>query len=76
MYIDFQGMRIAFQESEFIDQLHAAKSESRKSFNDEAVLLEKFIERPRYFSPVRLSDKINFCFDYFNLKTRRSSSFW
>jgi 3-methylcrotonyl-CoA carboxylase alpha subunit len=40
-------MRIALNENEFMDQLNAAKSESRKSFNDESVLLEKFIQRPR-----------------------------
>lgn len=40
-------MRIALDESEFMDQLNAAKSESRKSFNDDSVLLEKFIQRPR-----------------------------
>ncbi|CAF3985399.1 unnamed protein product [Rotaria magnacalcarata] len=43
-----KGMRIAFNEGEFLDKLNAAKSESRKSFNDEAVLLEKFIRRPRH----------------------------
>lgn len=43
----FQGMRIAFNEGEFMDQLNAARSESKKSFNDESVLLEKFIQRPR-----------------------------
>ena len=40
-------MRIAFEEKEFFDQLNAAKSEARKSFNDDSVLLEKYIERPR-----------------------------
>lgn len=40
-------MRIAFHENEFLDKLNAAKSEARKSFNDDAVLLEKFIQRPR-----------------------------
>ncbi|CAF2519340.1 unnamed protein product [Rotaria sp. Silwood2] len=43
-----KGMRIAFNESEFLDKLNGAKSEARKSFNDDAVLLEKFIQRPRH----------------------------
>lgn len=43
-----KGMRIALSEGEFMDKLNAAKSESRKSFNDDAVLLEKFIQRPRH----------------------------
>jgi 3-methylcrotonyl-CoA carboxylase alpha subunit len=40
-------MRIALNENEFMDKLNAAKSESKKSFNDDSVLLEKFIQRPR-----------------------------
>lgn len=40
-------MRIALNEGEFLDKLNAAKSEAMKSFNDEAVLLERFIQRPR-----------------------------
>lgn len=40
-------MRIALNENEFMDKLEAAKSEARKSFNDDAVLLERFIQRPR-----------------------------
>ncbi|CAF0993876.1 unnamed protein product [Adineta steineri] len=43
-----KGMRIALNENEFMDQLNAAKSESRKSFNDDSVLLEKYIQRPRH----------------------------
>ena len=37
----FQGMRIALNESEFIDQLNAAKSEARKSFNDDCCVTGK-----------------------------------
>ena len=40
-------MRIAFNEDEFMDKLNGAKSEAKKSFNDDSVLLEKFIQRPR-----------------------------
>ncbi|CAF0903831.1 unnamed protein product [Adineta ricciae] len=43
-----KGMRIALHESEFVDKLNEAKSESKKSFNDDSVLLEKFIQRPRH----------------------------
>ncbi|CAF0852041.1 unnamed protein product [Rotaria sp. Silwood1] len=43
-----KGMRIAFNEGEFLDKLNGAKSEAKKSFNDDAVLLEKFIQRPRH----------------------------
>jgi 3-methylcrotonyl-CoA carboxylase alpha subunit len=40
-------MRIALDEKEFFDKLNAAKSEAMKSFNDDSVLLEKYIQRPR-----------------------------
>ncbi|CAF0994811.1 unnamed protein product [Didymodactylos carnosus] len=43
-----KGMRIAFKEEEFLDQLNAARSEAMKSFNDDSVLIEKFIQRPRH----------------------------
>lgn len=42
-----QGMRIAHSASEFQDQLESARREARKSFNDDVMLLEKFVENPR-----------------------------
>jgi len=43
-----KGMRIVRSEDEFLDMLDAAKRESMKSFSDDNVLLERFIERPRH----------------------------
>ncbi|XP_039267603.2 methylcrotonoyl-CoA carboxylase subunit alpha, mitochondrial-like [Styela clava] len=43
-----KGMRIAETESEFQEQLESARRESKKSFNDDIVLIEKFVERPRH----------------------------
>ncbi|KAG8225617.1 hypothetical protein J437_LFUL004188 [Ladona fulva] len=43
-----KGMRIAMSASEFDSQLDSAKRESQKSFGDDAVLIEKFVERPRH----------------------------
>lgn len=34
--------------SEFDEQLESAKREAMKSFNDDIMLIEKFIETPRY----------------------------
>ncbi len=42
-----QGMRIAHSEAEFHEQLESARREARKSFNDDVMLIEKFVENPR-----------------------------
>ncbi|CAL1548836.1 unnamed protein product, partial [Lymnaea stagnalis] len=42
-----KGMRIALNESEFESQLESAKTEAIKSFGDQVMLLEKFVENPR-----------------------------
>jgi 3-methylcrotonyl-CoA carboxylase alpha subunit len=43
-----KGMRIAFKPEEFIQQLHSAKTEAIKSFNNDEMLIEKFVQQPRY----------------------------
>ncbi|XP_055863272.1 methylcrotonoyl-CoA carboxylase subunit alpha, mitochondrial-like [Biomphalaria glabrata] len=43
-----KGMRIAMSESEFESQLQSAKTEAMKSFGDQVMLLEKFVENPRH----------------------------
>lgn len=43
-----KGMRIVMKESEFFDQLEAAKREGMKSFGDDHMLIEKYIEKPRH----------------------------
>ncbi|XP_039615192.1 methylcrotonoyl-CoA carboxylase subunit alpha, mitochondrial [Polypterus senegalus] len=43
-----KGMRIARTEADFLDQLESARREARKSFNDDAMLVEKFVENPRH----------------------------
>lgn len=42
-----KGMRIAHSEKEFLDQLESARREAKKSFNDDAMLIEKFVDNPR-----------------------------
>ena len=42
------GMRIAWKESEFDEQLASARNEAKKSFGNDDMLVEKFVERPRH----------------------------
>lgn len=43
-----KGMRIVRDDKDFLAELESSKRESAKSFNDESMLLEKFIEKPRH----------------------------
>ncbi|XP_077017275.1 methylcrotonoyl-CoA carboxylase subunit alpha, mitochondrial isoform X2 [Tamandua tetradactyla] len=43
-----KGMRIVSSEKEFQEKLESARREAKKSFNDDAVLIEKFLDRPRH----------------------------
>ncbi|KAG5851493.1 hypothetical protein ANANG_G00094010 [Anguilla anguilla] len=43
-----KGMRIAPSEADFHEQLESARREARKSFNDDVMLVEKFVENPRH----------------------------
>lgn len=43
-----KGMKIVMNESEFLSQLESSKREALKSFNDDRVLIEKYITKPRH----------------------------
>jgi len=43
-----KGMRIVRSEREFAESLAAARREARNAFDDDAVLLERYIEAPRH----------------------------
>ncbi|XP_031430920.1 methylcrotonoyl-CoA carboxylase subunit alpha, mitochondrial [Clupea harengus] len=43
-----KGMRIAPTEADFHEQLESARREARKSFNDDVMLIEKFVKNPRH----------------------------
>jgi len=43
-----QGMRIAVDSSEFKTQLESARREAVKAFGDDVMLIEKYIDTPRY----------------------------
>jgi len=43
-----KGMRLVTKDSEFDDQLAAARREAKNAFGDEAVLLERFVQGPHH----------------------------
>ena len=43
-----KGMRLVQHESEFEEQMQMAQNEARSSFGDDAVFIEKFVEKPRH----------------------------
>jgi len=52
-----KGMRIVKKEKELSENFDAAKSESKKSFGDDRVFIEKYIEQPRHIEIQILCDK-------------------
>jgi len=51
-----RGMRIVYNEDEFRDNFNTAKSESMSAFNDDAMYMERFIEKPRHIEFQILAD--------------------
>ncbi|MFM7467769.1 MAG: acetyl/propionyl/methylcrotonyl-CoA carboxylase subunit alpha [Crocinitomicaceae bacterium] len=43
-----KGMRLVHKEEEFEEQMNMAQNEARSSFGDDAVFIEKFVEKPRH----------------------------
>uniref|UniRef100_A0A8C5M1S5 Methylcrotonoyl-CoA carboxylase subunit alpha, mitochondrial n=1 Tax=Leptobrachium leishanense TaxID=445787 RepID=A0A8C5M1S5_9ANUR len=43
-----KGMRIARSDEDFLEQLESARREAKKSFNDDVMLIEKFVDNPRH----------------------------
>ena len=56
-----KGMRIVHSGDEFLEQLDSAKSESRSSFGDDAMLVEKYITTPRHIEVQIFADKHGNC---------------
>ena len=52
-----KGMRIVFEEKDFKNALDSCKRESKSSFNDDRVLLERYIQRPRHIEFQVFADK-------------------
>ncbi|CAO3693897.1 unnamed protein product [Rhizopus stolonifer] len=53
-----KGMRIVKSPSEFEEMLESSKRESIKSFGDDKVLVEKYLERPRHVEVQVFADKL------------------
>ena len=51
-----RGMRLVYDEDEFIAKFNTAKTESLVGFNDDSMYLEKFIENPRHIEFQILAD--------------------
>ncbi|KIV91626.1 hypothetical protein PV10_06144 [Exophiala mesophila] len=56
-----KGMRIVKSAEEFPDMLESAKSESRNSFGNDEVLVEKYITTPRHIEVQVFADKHGNC---------------
>lgn len=52
-----KGMRMAFNDNEAIEGFRFSKNEAASSFNDDRLLIEKFIEDPRHIELQVLCDK-------------------
>ena len=44
-----KGMKISWSEKDFFEALESAKREARKGFDDDRVLIEKYITRPKHY---------------------------
>lgn len=51
-----KGMRIVHQEKDFLELLESAKSEAKKSFDNDFVLIEKYLTKPRHIEVQVMSD--------------------
>ncbi len=52
-----KGMRLVREESELAGAIERARSEARSGFSDDAIYVEKFIERPRHVEIQILADR-------------------
>ena len=51
-----KGMRVVYKEEEIKNNITAAKAESKKSFNDDTVYIEKFLTSPKHIEIQIVSD--------------------
>ncbi|KKY19228.1 putative 3-methylcrotonylcarboxylase subunit alpha [Phaeomoniella chlamydospora] len=56
-----KGMRIVQSATEFNEKLRSAKSESKNSFANDEVLIEKYITTPRHIEVQVFADKLGHC---------------
>ena len=60
-----KGMKIATSADDFRDQLASAKREALSSFNDERVLIEKYLAKPRHVEIQIFADNHGHCLHLF-----------
>ena len=60
-----KGMRIVHRSDEFINALKSCQSESEKSFGDNRVILEKYIQQPRHVEVQIFADSHGNCVHLF-----------
>jgi len=51
-----KGMRVVRRADEFVAALHSSRREAKAAFGDDAVVLERFVERPRHVEVQVLAD--------------------
>ncbi|HRK25384.1 MAG TPA: acetyl-CoA carboxylase biotin carboxylase subunit [Beijerinckiaceae bacterium] len=51
-----RGMKVARTEADLVQALHMAKSEAKAAFGDDAVYIEKYLEKPRHIEVQVLGD--------------------
>lgn len=56
-----KGIRVAYNETELINSFEIVKQEAKKSFNDDSIYIEKFIENPRHVEIQILADEFGNC---------------
>lgn len=52
-----KGIRIAYNDAEFVKSYEIVKQEAKISFNDDSIYIEKFIENPRHIEIQVLADE-------------------
>ena len=60
-----KGMRIVNNADEFLDMLESCKAEAKNAFNDDRVLLEKYIEDPKHIEVQILADEHGNTFHFY-----------
>lgn len=56
-----KGIRIAYNDAEFVKSYEIVKQEAKVSFNDDSLYIEKFIENPRHVEIQILADEHGNC---------------
>lgn len=62
-------MRIVHKPEDFSSALESARNEAKKSFNNDDMLVEKFVETPRFVSINFVGFCLSITYSYYLLKT-------